>query len=155
MRAATAAANGVVSPLPSLLDTDIPFFQVSAVKSAQKVLQFQSRGTLFATLPFNPSPALGTPPVPGIGVPGVAVASELVRLFALLVLSTRQARYRSQQCWHARDNAPSGWNSASWSRGIRWLECSLQKTWPQWRQWWRRSKRLNERWQVGASQTGA
>ena len=84
----------------------------------QKVLQFQSLGTLLLPVAFGASGVRSVPlPLPIIGVTGVVVSPELVLLLRER-LAASQLRYWFQQCVQARDSAPSGWNSASWSSGI-------------------------------------
>ena len=102
--------------------------RVGNARLSQKVLQFQSRGMLLLMVAFVASGFSGPPLArPNIGITGVVVAMELA-----LLLRERRAtsheQYRFQQCLQAREGVPSGWNSASWSRGIMKCEWLLQKT---------------------------
>ena len=88
------------------------------VAQIQKVLQFQSRGTLVATEDLDGSEPKPRPlPTPITGVPGNVGISEPV-LFFLKPPEALHWRYWVQQCLQALDSVPLGWNSASWLRGI-------------------------------------
>lgn len=80
----------------------------------QNVLQLQSLGALPTTALFGPSSPLPPPmrcaPAPEIGVVGVVTDPVLSPSPSPSPSpgAARQRRYRSQQCWHARDGLPSG-----------------------------------------------
>ena len=121
------------------------------------MLQFQSLGTLAATLPgiiFTgsanaPAPALLLQLITGvIGAPSPPSSLPLLplplwlclRLPARELRATSQPLYSLQQNSQARLRCPSGWKEAFWSSGTRCVECVSQKILPQRRQWWRRVK---------------
>lgn len=119
----------------------------------QNVLQFQSLGTLAATLPgipalpgspFAASFASKYPPL-AQSIPGVAGMPSLpsslpLRLPAREPRAASQPVYSPQQKSQARLGRPAGWREAFASRGTRCAECKSQKMLPQRRQWWRRVK---------------
>ena len=93
--------------------TAFPIGGESVFDVSQKVLQFQSRGTLLLTVDLAASGLEEPPlPLPIIGVTGIVVAAEFVLLLRER-LAASQLQYWFQQCLQARDSAPSGWNSAS------------------------------------------
>lgn len=94
------------------LQAALAAFTVTSI--CQKVLQFQSLGTLAAKLPPRPSPSLRRP---WISLPEPTLSATLSLSFIVISRSAIHSSYWFQQILQARDAMPSGWNSARWSSG--------------------------------------
>lgn len=110
----------------------------------QKVLQFQSLGTLAA---ISARWGIRGVAMPGTGAAVMGLEPEVsyslllmdeVSLDEELLARLRQERTSLKQRKQARLVVPLGLKLASWSRGISKAECESQKMFPQRRQWWRR-----------------
>lgn len=120
----------------SLSGTD----ESNTVLSHQKVLQFQSRGTLAAI--SGPFGRLFAPGTALTGVVGVVcgMSVEEAELDAWLLLRLCHSLNMSKQWPQVREGLARGLKLASWSSGTAQFECQSQKMLPHLRQWWRRTK---------------